>query len=108
MAANQTAQPGQSGLATASELDQHGAPFTISDPDALVWSTSDPSLTAVAKGDGTPTATVSVSKDAVAGVFTVTFSDPAAPNIPITAGTVTVVVTPPAAASGSVDLSAFA
>ena len=108
MAANEKAQPGQSATATALELDQHGAPFTVTDPDALVWSASDPSLTVVAKGDGTPTATVTVSATAVAGVYTVTYSDPAAPGIPITAGTVTVVTVALVAASGSVDLGTFA
>jgi hypothetical protein len=108
MSANQTAAPGTFGVATANELDQHGAPFTITDPNALVWSASDPSISVAAVGDGTPTAKVAVASSALAGVYTVTYADPAAPNIPITAGTVTVVPTSPAPASGSVDLGSFA
>lgn len=106
---NQSASPGQSGIATANELDQHGAPFTISDPSALVWAVSDTTnLSITPATDGTPTAKVTVSPTAVAGAYTVTFKDPAAPGIPITAGTVTVVVAPAVATSGSVDLGPFA
>ena len=108
MSATQNALPGQSSLATASELDQHGNPFTISDPSALVWSVSDTTnLAIVPATDGTPTATVTVLKTAVAGSYTVDFADPAAPGIPITAATVVVTAAVLTAASGSLDLGTF-
>ena len=108
MASTQTALPGQSGVATASELDQFGNPFTISDPDSLAWSTDGMGITVAATGDGTPTAKVVVAKDAAVGSFTITFSDPAAPNIPVAAATLVVAASPSVAASGAVDLGPFA
>jgi len=108
MAETQNATPGQSGLATASEVDQNGNPFTISDPSALVWAVDTTNLAVTPATDGTPTATVTVLKTAVAGSYNVTFSDPAAPNIPIAAGVVVVTVAAAVATSGSVDLGTFA
>lgn len=107
MAATENALPGQSGTATANELDQNKNPFTIADPAALVWSVSDTTnLSVTSNNDGT--AKVTVSPTAVAGSYTVTFSDPAAPSITVTAGTVVVSLPVPVATTGSVDLGTFA
>ena len=107
MSATQTAQPGQSGIATASELDQHGNPFTIPDPNVLVWSASDPSISVAPVGDGTPTAKVSVSTTSPVGTYTITFADPDAPSLVVTAGTLNVVAAVAVATTGAVDLGTF-
>ena len=106
MASTQNALPGQSGIATANELDQNNNPVTIQNPDGLTWTSSDPALSVVATGDGTPTAKVTVSTTAQPGSYSISFTDPGAPGIPITAGTV-VVGSQSVAASGSVDLGPF-
>ncbi len=104
------AKQGQSGLATAAEFDQNGAPFTIAHPDGLQWSTSDSSgnITVTAKGDGTPTATVSVGASAAAGDYTVTFADPDAPNLQVTPAGFTVEGAQTVPTTGSVTLGDFA
>ena len=108
MAIEQNAQPGQSGIATASEFTATGAPFTITDPNALVWATSDPAnVTAMPVGDGTPTAKVTVGPNTPTESVTVTFSDPAFPSIVVTAATVDVTAAAPTPATGSVDLGTF-
>ena len=108
MAATQTALPGQSGLATANELDQNGNPFIITNPSSLVWAVDTTNLAITPATDGTPTATVTVLKTAVPGDYSVTFTDPAAPGITIAAGIVTVTAAALVATSGSVDLGTFA
>jgi hypothetical protein len=108
MASVQNAQPGQSGLATASEFTAAGEQFTITDPNALVWTTSDPAnVTAVAVGDGTPTAKVSIGLNTPTEAVTISASDPAFPSIVWTPGTVDVTATPPPPTTGEVDLGAF-
>jgi len=108
MAAVQNAQPGQSGIATASEFLASGLPFTITDPNALVWSSSDPAnVTVVAVGDGTPTAKVTIGPNTPTEAVTISVSDPAYPSIVWTPATVDVTAAPPPPTTGSVDLGAF-
>ncbi len=102
------AQQGQTGKATASEFDQNGAPFTVVNPDALVWSASDSNISAVAVGDGTPTANVTVGASTAPGDYMITFSDPAAPALVVTGATLTVEAATAVATTGSVALGPFA
>ncbi len=102
------AQAGQSGVATASEFDQNGAAFAIPDPDALNWSASDGGIAVSATGDGTPTAKVSIGAGVAAGDYTVTFADPLAPSLVVTAATLTVDQATAVATTGSVALGPFA
>ncbi len=103
------AKQGQSGTATASEFDQNGAPFTVAHPDGLQWSTSDANgTTVVAKGDGTPTATVTVGASTPAGDYTVTFTDPDAPNLQVSPAPFNVEAAQAVATTGSVELGPFA
>ena len=102
------ATAGQSAVATANELDQFGKAFAIPDANALVWTTSDPNGTAAATGDGTPTAKVTVGANSATGTYQVTFSDPAAPALVVTAASYDVTVAVSVATTGSVELGAFA
>ncbi len=102
------AKQGQSGLATAAEFDQNGAPFTIAHPDGLQWSASDGSIAVAATGDGTPTAKVTIGAATPAGDYTVTFADPDAPSLQVSPGTFTVEAAQTVPTTGSVTLGEFA